>query len=117
VPAAVDADVAYDRSLRAVDRLAATVTGRTQVGSLPAYLGVIMTVAVALPGAALYIGHTPWRQPTWLDRGAQLPVVVVIWVAAVLACLTGVRLTAVLLLGAVGYGMSMLYVLHGAPDR
>jgi multicomponent Na+:H+ antiporter subunit A len=86
------------------------------VGSLPAYLGVIMTVAVALPGAALYIGHTPWRQPTWLDRGAQLPVVVVIWVAAVLACLTGVRLTAVLLLGAVGYGMSMLYVLHGAPD-
>ncbi|MFV0458669.1 MAG: hydrogen gas-evolving membrane-bound hydrogenase subunit E [Actinomycetales bacterium] len=116
VSAPFDADHWYDRTLHLVDRTAGFVTGRTQIGSLPFYLGVIVFVAVTGPGLALVFGTTPLRPLPLIDSPAQAPVVLVTMVAALLACFTRVRLTAVLLLGAVGYGMATIYALHGAPD-
>lgn len=116
VPAA---DGAYRRTMRRLDELAADVTGFTQRGSLPVYLGVILVVLAVGPGLAvawgLVTGPLPVDLVPW-DRPAQAAVVAVVGVAAVLAARSRRRLKAVILVGVVGYGNAVLFLLHGAPD-
>lgn len=116
VPAALDADRGYAGTVRVVDRLADDVTGRTQSGSLPVYLGVIATTAAVLPGAALLWYGVDLSGTVLVDTPLQLGVGALVAAAAVGAARARGRLTAVLLLGAVGYGVALLYVLQGGPD-
>ncbi|MEH1014991.1 Na+/H+ antiporter subunit A [Micromonospora sp. CPCC 206060] len=108
--------VVYEWLIHRFDRIAIEVTGATQRGSLPQYLGTILVVLVVVPGGALLAtrpsmaGITPWDSPL------QLVVALVLTVAAVLAVRARRRLTAVLLVGVTGYGTAMLFILHGAPD-
>ncbi|MET8309048.1 Na+/H+ antiporter subunit A [Micromonospora sp. NPDC005173] len=106
----------YEWIVGRFDRMAIEVTGATQRGSLPQYLGIILVVLVLLPGGAM-LAAGPWhaRIPLW-DSALQPVVVVVIAVAAVLAVGARRRLTAMLLVGMTGYGIALLFVLHGAPD-
>ncbi|QAY69348.1 Na+/H+ antiporter subunit A [Xylanimonas protaetiae] len=127
------ADLVYRRSMRRLDDVAADVTGATQRGSLPFYLGAILVSVVAGPGLALAWGLRGAVLPgaaeaggdAWhvgplalvpFDRPAQLVVVAVIGVAAVLASRARRRLKAVFLVGVAGYGNAVLFLLHGAPD-
>ena len=110
-----DAERSYYGIMRGVDRLSVEVTGLTQRGSLPIYLGVILVVLIVVPGTALVIA--------WDDisvRGAdsriQLAAALLMAVAAVLTVRSRRRLRAVLLVGVTGYGTALLFVAHGAPD-
>lgn len=110
-----DAELAYHGVIRAVDRLSIEVTGRTQRGSLPVYVGIILLVLVIVPGITLV---SAWqgvalRGP---DNLLQVAIVVVVIVAAILTVRSRRRLRAVLLLGVTGYGTALLFVAHGAPD-
>ncbi|MEV4711876.1 Na+/H+ antiporter subunit A [Micromonospora sp. NPDC049374] len=111
-----DSATGYTRVIGAVDRLAVELTGATQRGSLPFYLGVILVVLVLLPGGALLIG-APWPQRfhVW-DTPLQGVAAAVVIVAAVLAARALRRLTAMILVGVAGYGTALLFILHGAPD-
>ncbi|MGC4769492.1 Na+/H+ antiporter subunit A [Micromonospora sp. DT44] len=106
----------YEWVVGRFDRFAIGVTGATQRGSLPQYLGLILVTLVLLPGGAM-LAAAPWRArlPLW-DNPLQPVVVVVIAVAALLAVGARRRLTAMLLVGVTGYGTAMLFILHGAPD-
>ena len=55
----VDGAAGYDRAIGGLGRLAVEVTGATQRGSLPIYLGTILLVLVLLGGGALLAGW-PW---------------------------------------------------------
>jgi multicomponent Na+:H+ antiporter subunit A len=131
------ADLVYRRFMRRLDDLAADVTGATQRGSLPFYLGTILLVLIAGPGLALAFGLArpvdgaglPGADATRpgafqlgplllvpFDRPAQLVVVLVVAAAAVLAARARRRLKAVMLVGVTGYGNAVLFMLHGAPD-
>ncbi|MEU5960050.1 Na+/H+ antiporter subunit A [Micromonospora parva] len=114
--APVGGNQGYEWVVGRFDRLAIDVTGATQRGSLPQYLGVILVTLVLVPGVAM-LSASPWRAriPLW-DSLLQPVVVLVIAVAAVLAVGARRRLTAMLLVGMTGYGTAMLFVLHGAPD-
>ncbi|WP_369056114.1 Na+/H+ antiporter subunit A [Kineococcus terrestris] len=115
---AVDVDAArgYRRAVRAVDRVAVEVTGATQRGSLPLYLATILLVVVAVPGGALLLTR-PWpADVVWADDVGQVLVGAVVVAAAVLAVRARRRLRAVVLAGVTGYGITVLFVLHGAPD-
>jgi multicomponent Na+:H+ antiporter subunit A len=112
----VDAEVSYERTVRGVDRIALRSTAVVQPGSLPVYLAVTLLTLVALPGTALALGTRVGSDLTAYDRPLQLAVAVVIAVAAVSAARAHRRFTAVLLLGAVGYGTAVLFVLQGGPD-
>ncbi|MEU9506588.1 Na+/H+ antiporter subunit A [Micromonospora sp. NPDC048170] len=106
----------YEWLTRRFDRLAMGVTGATQRGSLPQYLGVILLVLTVVPGGAM-LATRPWRDRIALwDSPLQVVVVAVVTVAAVLAVGARRRLTAMLLVGMTGYGTAMLFVVHGAPD-
>jgi multicomponent Na+:H+ antiporter subunit A len=110
------ADEGYWNTLQALDRLAVLVTGTTQRGSLPAYLGTILVVVLALPGSVLLF-RAPWpgEWRAW-DTPIQALVGAVVLVAAVLALRIRQRLSAVLVVGVTGYGLGVLFALQGAPD-
>jgi multicomponent Na+:H+ antiporter subunit A len=106
----------YEQVLRGIDRLSVELTGATQRGSLPGYLSVILVVLVVIAGTALTVG-APW--PTayriW-DSPLQAVAGVAIIAAAIGAVRAQRRLAAFVLAGAAGYAVSVLFILHGAPD-
>ena len=112
----VSGDDAFAGMLRGLNIAARRVTGVMQSGSLPVYTAVILLTAVAVPGAALAIdgGWPGW--PRFAETPAQVLVATVIVVAALGAVTSSRRFAAVLLLGGVGYGMAVLFVVQGAPD-
>lgn len=117
LPTWLSVDVAYGALVRGLDRFSAAVTGLTQNGSLPFYLGTTALTAVLLPAGALLAGAGPQvGSLPWHDGWAQVPVAGLIAAAAVSLCLIANRLAAVIVLGTVGYGLALLFVLQGAPD-
>ena len=54
--------------------------------------------------------------PRCVEHPAHVALVAIMLSAALGACMVGHRIAAVLMLGAVGYAMSALYVVQGAPD-
>nr|WP_297428242.1 Na+/H+ antiporter subunit A [uncultured Actinotalea sp.] len=113
----VDADRAYRRLMRRLDDLAADVTALTQRGSLPVYLGVILTVLVVVQTVALVQTGLPGADEVRpYDRPAQIVVGGLVVAGAVLAANARRRLKAVVLAGVSGYGVAALFMLHGAPD-
>ena len=117
LPRSLDADRGYDAALAGLERTADQVTGRTQTGSLPGYLGVVLLCATVLPATALLLrGGADLRPGVLVDLPAQAAIGLLVVLAALAAARSSARLSSVLLLGAVGYGVALLYVLQGAPD-
>ncbi|MCW2740339.1 MAG: hypothetical protein JWR45_761 [Blastococcus sp.] len=110
------ADEGYWNVVQGLDRLSVLVTGTTQRGSLPAYLGTILVVVLALPGTIL-LTRAPWpgEWRAW-DTPVQALVGVVVLVAAGMALRIRQRLSVVLVVGVTGYGLAVLFALQGAPD-
>ena len=106
---------AFDRIVEGFQSAAERLTSVFQNGSLPAYLGQILAVAVVLPFPALVrLGLLPTPIPVggpfeWLVGGLMVA-------AAITLLFVRRRMVAVLLLGALGYGMATLFAMGGAPD-
>jgi len=107
---------AFAASVRGLNLAAARSTRIAQNGSLPVYISVILLTAVAIPAAGLGV-HGGWSG--W-PRFAETPLQVVLAGAIIGAALTASavkrRFAAVILLGVVGYGMGLVFVVQGAPD-
>ena len=116
LPAVPDARRGQDLLAAAVLAVASRLTRWTQVGSLSMYLLAILLVVSLGPGAVLLfrVGVPAevrgWDGPFQVFVGAA----VALAVAGVVAARR--RLTAVLVLSAVGYLVAALFVFHGAPD-
>jgi multicomponent Na+:H+ antiporter subunit A len=113
IPSSSDA---YLATLRGLNVVADRVTGVVQNGSLPVYAGVILLTAAALPGITL-VREVAW--PGWPEvavEPALVPVLAVLLGGAIAAATFRRRLSAVLFLGVVGYGMAGLFLVQGAPD-
>ena len=112
----LDAGRAYHSAVRGVERGALELTGLLQRGSLPSTLATILVVFVVLPGVVLLRGVSwPEEVRPW-DSVAQPAVAVGVVVAAVAAARARRRFRAVFLVGVTGYGLALLFLLHGAPD-
>ena len=106
---------AYDDAVTGLLRGADRVTGVTQSGSLPVYLGVISLVAAASALPLIAGGSLPARIDV-LDNPLQLVPCLVMVGAAIGTVAVGRRFAAVVMLGAVGYGMAAFFLVQGAPD-
>nr|WP_222131697.1 hydrogen gas-evolving membrane-bound hydrogenase subunit E [Pseudonocardia sp. C8] len=106
----------YEAVVTGLERTAIAVTGRLQIGSLPVYLGCILAVLVALPGTMLLVGGAMPGNQQLFHSVMQVPVGLMVVVAALALTRARRRFTAVLLVGAVGYGIGGLFVIDGAPD-
>ncbi|WP_246106281.1 hydrogen gas-evolving membrane-bound hydrogenase subunit E [Pseudonocardia kunmingensis] len=112
----VDAQRAYEKTIAGIGRLAVGITGRLQVGSLPAYLATILVAFVLLPGVATVLAGSWPALPPLYHAAIQVPLAIVVVVAAVAVTRARRRFTAVLLVGVIGYGVGGLFVVDGAPD-
>jgi multicomponent Na+:H+ antiporter subunit A len=116
LPEFLDAQRGYQATVGGLTRFAQELTGRTQVGSLPAYLGVILLTVVIVPGIGLF------TRPLWVpqlrgwDSWLQLPLTALVLLAAATVVLARRRFTAVLLTGLIGYGIGALFVVDGGAD-
>jgi multicomponent Na+:H+ antiporter subunit A len=112
----LDAQRAYERTISGIGRLAVTVTGRLQAGSLPAYLATILVAFVLLPGTATVLaGAWPTNMQPYHSL-IQVPLAIAVVVAALAVTRVRRRFTAVLLVGVIGYGVGGMFVVDGAPD-
>lgn len=115
--AAPSLDRGWDGFLGGLKVFAAWQTRVIQTGRLTHYLTVVfLTVAVGLtwalaangvPRMALIVEDIDWRQAA---------LVVFLVAGALLAALTGSRITAIAALGVVGIGAAILFIVFGAPD-
>ena len=106
----------YEWTIRSLLGSANRITGVTQSGSLPVYLMVLLSTLVLVPGVPLILNGGPDTWPRWVDSPLQLVIGGIMVAAALAAAVSRRRFAAVLLLGAVGYGISALFIVQGAPD-
>ena len=107
----------YEASLTGLFAVAGWQTRRLQSGRLSAYLSIVLTTLALAVGVAV-LGDRGWWS-AWTLTPVTVPEVAVcgLMIAAALAAVRAVsRLGAIAALGAVGYGISLLFVFFGAPD-
>lgn len=115
-PRAPDAQEGYRKLSGGLEEAAVRFTRRTQVGSLPAYLTVLLVAVLVVPGTALLLRDAPLPAPPLWASAVQVPLGVVVLTAAVVLARVRRRLSAALLAGAVGYGVAGFFLVQGAPD-
>ncbi|MHA3724909.1 Na+/H+ antiporter subunit A [Leucobacter sp. HY1910] len=99
-----------------IDTLAVRTTAVTQRGSLPFYLSVILIVAAGSLGGTILWGQAWPNEYVLMSSPAELPIAILMIVAACFALRARTRFQAVVLVGVTGYGMAALFATHGAPD-
>jgi multicomponent Na+:H+ antiporter subunit A len=116
VPPLPDSRRAYLGTVAGLLVAAKRLTAVVQNGSLPTYQMTILLTLIALPGVALVRKGIPdLGIPLATDAG-QVVVAAVIVVGCISTVYSGRRFSTVLFLGAVGYGVAILFVFQGAPD-
>jgi multicomponent Na+:H+ antiporter subunit A len=117
LPPVREAEAVYRSVIGVLDDVAVWITGRTQRGSLSFYLFVILTTAVVTPLTALIVFDAPLPASFRIAQSpAQIVVAGAIIVGIAAALRSAKRFMAVLMVGITGYGMAILFALHGAPD-
>ncbi|MCX7708131.1 MAG: proton-conducting transporter membrane subunit [Anaerolineae bacterium] len=108
----------YELALRGLNGVARAQTALLQSGYLRFYLITIIATTVGLVGYALARGASlAWPAgPTAEIRFYEALIGLLILAATLLSVLSSSRLTVVAALGAVGYGVALIYTFFGAPD-
>ncbi len=115
-PALGSADAAYDLVIQSLHKLSLKMTAITQRGSLPLNEAIILGTLVLFPLITLIGGRrNTIRMELW-DTPVQGFMAVLIMVAAIAATVLRNRLSALIMVGLTGYGISILFAIHGAPD-
>ncbi|AZB44223.1 Na+/H+ antiporter subunit A [Bacillus sp. FJAT-42376] len=109
---------AYDRSLRGLEKGSLKIQEAYMTGFLRDYLGYIFTFAVLMTGWALF-SKSAFSFKT--DGNAPVGVYEFVLAAVMVAGTVTVlfaksRLTSIIALGSVGYGVSLFFVFFRAPD-
>jgi multicomponent Na+:H+ antiporter subunit A len=107
----------YETAIGSATALARAQTRVLQSGYLRIYLSVVLTTAVLAAGYPL-LRHASWREGGWTNdfQIHELALAATILLAAVAVVRSTSRLAAVAALGAAGFGVSLLFLLFGAPD-
>ena len=106
-------DAVYDSALSASRR----VTAISQTGSLVVYLVATMSVVlVAVAVAILWDGSFAIDGLVLADSWQQAVVVLAVCVGSIALVVVRHRFVSATVLGVVGFGIAVLFALHGAPD-
>jgi multicomponent Na+:H+ antiporter subunit A len=107
----------YDRGLVAIEWFARAVTRRLQSGSLRTYLAIVLASTMVLAGYPLLKNGVPLPPSGSFDiRVHEAAIVLAMVLATIFVMSTRSRLSAIAALGIVGAGMSVTFLVFGAPD-
>ena len=107
----------YDASLAGLDTISRWAAPALQSASLRAYVLTVVLTGVGLVATALATGGRLPAVRRWTPIEPYEGVVALLIVAAaLLAAFARSNMLAALSLGAVGYGVALIYALFGAPD-
>ena len=107
----------YHTTLRSLDAISSAISPALQSASLRSYVMVLVLTTATLVGTALALGGGGWALNRTTDvRPHELMVALLICVGAITAARATSSMRAVIALGAVGYGVALLFVMFGAPD-
>ncbi|ALC06805.1 monovalent cation/H+ antiporter subunit A [Corynebacterium deserti GIMN1.010] len=110
------ADTAYDAVLDWLRVLSLRLTASTQRGSLTLNVGVIFLVLAVVPLIGLISGErSVIRMELW-GTPVQGFIATIIVIVAIVATTMDNRLSALIMVGVTGYGIAVIFALHGAPD-
>jgi multicomponent Na+:H+ antiporter subunit A len=116
-PRALATERLYTRALSMLDAVSDVAAPAFQGASVRSYVLTIVLTLVSLVGTALLTVRVMPALSRWTPiQLHEAAVALLIVVAAVAAARARATMTAVLSLGMVGYGVSLLYVIFGAPD-
>ncbi|APG82514.1 Na(+)/H(+) antiporter subunit A [Corynebacterium pseudotuberculosis] len=115
-PALGNASAAYDRVLDILRTSSLRLTASTQRGSLVINSGSIFAVFVLVPLIALLSGERNDVHMILWDTPLQAIVAGIMIVMAIGATVQSNRLSALIMVGMTGYGATIIFALHGAPD-
>jgi multicomponent Na+:H+ antiporter subunit A len=108
---------AYDASLRVLDWVADRQTRLFQHGKLRIYVLVTVAMMAALVGAVLLLRVDPWPfAPVDELRFHEGVAVLLLLAGTAVTVVTRQALTAIIALGVVGFGESLVYAFFSAPD-
>ena len=112
----VRGDEVFTDLIRVLNLVARRVTAFVQPGSLPLSIGVILLVVIGTPSVmATLAGDWPgWPEVEGIAAHYLLAALLVLATLGVATIRR--RFAAVLLLGAVGFAMALLFAVQGAPD-
>jgi multicomponent Na+:H+ antiporter subunit A len=110
-------ELLYNRALAGLDALSRRIAPALQGASLRSYVLTVVLTGVALVSIGLVTGgglpRLALRTPIELYEGVFAALIIT---AALSAAFARSSLIAALSLGAVGYGVALIYALFGAPD-
>jgi multicomponent Na+:H+ antiporter subunit A len=114
---AIGSEQIYNGAGRTLDALSRVIAPPLHSASLRSYVMVIVLTAIALTGTSMALqgGFVRWPRPDAVPVHELFTVAVII-TGAVSAVLAKSTMTAVLSLGAVGYGVALIFLTFGAPD-
>ena len=116
-PAALHAERLYTGTLTMLDTVSRRIGPPLQSASLRAYVLTVAATAVAFAGIALAAAHSLPAPRRWTSVHFHEGVLAALIVAGALSAASArSTMPAVLSLGAVGYGVAVMYALLGAPD-
>ena len=112
----------YFRLVRLLQRLSESVTRTLQNGYLRSYIGVVLVVFISLTfwviieeGLLSYLFYQ-WKHSFSKLAVYEAVIVVLMGVAVMLLFRAKSRLTGIIAMGMVGYGVALIFILFGAPD-
>jgi multicomponent Na+:H+ antiporter subunit A len=116
--AAVRSEITWRALVHALEGAALWVTARTQRGSLAVVVVTVLGVLLAGPGLALVTTGAPAgiRVDRLADSPSQVVAALLAVASTVAAAIARRRLSAVLLVGGLGYAVAVIVALAGAPD-
>lgn len=108
---------AYNLAMDVLNRVAVAQTRLLQSGYLRYYLLIILVTAISLSAYPLFRNAAfSWPSKPFDARYYELAIAALIISATVAAVRAQSRLAAVAALGVVGYGISLVFIMFGAPD-
>jgi multicomponent Na+:H+ antiporter subunit A len=107
----------YNGAIASLDAVSRTVAPALQSASLRTYARVVVSTGVVFVTAALVMNRSLPTLSRWTPIELhEIVVATLVVAAAVSAAVARSNMAAALSLGAVGYGVALLYALFGAPD-
>ncbi len=108
----------YDFIMDKTERVSSRITKTYMTGSLRHYMSYILVAIIAITSIVLVVTNGFDINTSYLATITipEVLVAIMMAVAAIATIFTNSRLAAIIILGVVGYGLSILFVIYQAPD-